>query len=67
MKLIKDYTGMSLNEIGRIMSNSTPFDHTSVLHSISVVENFISIDPEYAETYYNIEQSVRRIPKNIVK
>lgn len=54
MYFIKQFTKLSLSDIGRIMNR----DHATVLYSIRKVKDFIEIEPETAEA---VNQIMRRI------
>ena len=48
MKALKSRTRLSLSEIGRMFSHR---DHTTVIHSVRLVDSFCEIDAKYRKSY----------------
>jgi chromosomal replication initiator protein len=55
MYLAKKYTKNSLKEIGRHFGNK---DHSTVIHSIQVVDNLLEVDKKFRE---DLEELKKRI------
>lgn len=47
--MLRQYTDMTLNEIGEIMSGD--LHHTTVLHSIKTCKNWVDIDDDFAQKF----------------
>ncbi len=56
MFLAKRYTNIPSSRIGRMIGNR---DHSTVLHSISAIENAIKNDKEFAKRVKKIEESLK--------
>jgi hypothetical protein len=53
-KFMKKYTNYSLLRIGKYIDK----DHTTVLHSINIVNNYCDTDKEFRELYCNIDEKI---------
>ena len=54
-KLLKDYTRLSLKDIGWFMGGR---DHSTIIHSIRAIENLIFTDKEFEKEYKIIEDKL---------
>ena len=55
MYLIRQMVGMSLKDIGKEFDNR---DHSTVLNSLSRIENLVKTDPEKAEIIKDITTNI---------
>jgi hypothetical protein len=51
---VKDNTKLSLMSIGRLINK----DHTTVIHSVRTVENYLATDKQYVALYTEISKKI---------
>lgn len=56
MNLLKTKLPLSLKKVGTFFGNR---DHSTVLHSMYAVDNYLFTDPKYRQLYNNIEIDLR--------